>query len=162
MSEFSSFSPKPLSLLLKECLTPIIRKQGFVNADLVLQWDALIGQPLATHTRPLKLQWRKGAKDEAAQATLLIEVSSAFALEAQLSAELLKERINACYGWNCVAKITWKQGFVEKKPPRCVQATPPASQEERAVLHDHLKTMPDTPLRTALEKLGLQVLRANV
>lgn len=138
-----------------------LAKQGFAGSDVIASWPEIVGEPLATHSQPLRMEWpkrRKGQDPERADpATLVVRVESAFALDLQQSAPLLIERVNARYGWACVSKIVLRQGPVKRvtarvEPPR--EPDPAVRREVEALVAG----VEDEGLKAALARFGCAVI----
>ncbi|MGJ3265076.1 MAG: DUF721 domain-containing protein [Salinarimonas sp.] len=151
---------RPLAELVEGAMSEALARQGFASADIVSAWPDIAGEPLATHSQPVKLDWPKRARPEPEAppppATLVVRVESAFALDAQHLAPLLIERINALYGWACVGRIVLKQGPVRRPPPRRPPPRPLAREEEAAIA-GATGAVDDDALRDALARLGRAV-----
>jgi hypothetical protein len=149
---------RALAHFVPEAMGEALAKQGFAGGEIVLRWGEIAGPELARRTRPLKLQWprRRGdAKDNPVRepAVLLVQVESAFALDLQMQAPALMERINRYFGWRCVGSIKLKQGPVGER--RAVPAPDPVlSPEQEAQLQGRLAGIEDERLSDALARLG--------
>jgi hypothetical protein len=132
-------------------------KRGFGEAQLVTQWEAVIGPELADKLSPERLSFARGERRDG---TLRLRVGSAFALEAQHLEPVLIERINSFFGYGAVARIVLIQG-----PPLCAAPRPsaprPLAPEEQRALAAQVATVPDESLRQALVRLGAAVLGAR-
>lgn len=135
--------------------------RGFAVARLLTHWAEIAGADIATLCRPVRISYGKGGLG--ANLTLLTTGAAAPMLQMQLSA--LREKVNACYGYNAIARITLTQtaptGFSEGQaqfaPPPAAQPDRPAPEiRQRAtrVAHD----VQDDDLRAALESLATNVL----
>jgi len=116
-------APKPLADLVGPTLGPALAARGFAAVDIVANWPDFVGERLAAFTQPLKVDWPRRPKGEAADApsapaSLVVRVESAFALDLQHLAPLVVERINAHYGWRCVGRLVLKQGAVRRGAAR--------------------------------------------
>jgi hypothetical protein len=132
--------------------------RGLSEATLIADWPAIAGERLARHVRPIELKWppRPAKRDPdapAASATLVLRVESAFALEAQHSASVIVDRVNAHLGWRCVDRIAFRQGplppLSEKRP-----SAPPPSDAAQAAARDAAARIEDDGLREAVTRLG--------
>ena len=125
-------------------------KRGFGEAQLVTQWEAVIGAELAEKLSPERLTFPRG---ERRNGTLRLRVVSAFATEAQHLEPVLIERINAFFGYGAVARLVFIQG-----PPLNAAPAPPRlrklSAEEQRALDARVAGVADPELRTALVRLG--------
>ena len=106
---------KRLAEFMPGLIAEALAARGLVEASLIADWPAIVGEALARHARPIELQWppRAAKRDPDTPnlpATLVLRVESAFALEAQHSASVIAARVNAHLGWRCVDKIVFRQG----------------------------------------------------
>jgi hypothetical protein len=128
-------------------------KRGFGEAQLVTQWEAVIGAELAEKLSPERLTFPRG---ERRNGTLRLRVASAFATEAQHLEPVLIERINAFFGYGAIARLALIQG-----PPLTATPTPPrlrqlGADEQRAI-DARVAGVADPELRAALARLGSAV-----
>ena len=161
-SFFKPRSARPFSDLLGSTLADALKARGFATADIIGHWPDIVGARLAEQSQPIKIQWpvrpKTGTPDTAPQpATLILRVESAFALEVEMGAAQIVERINAVFGWRCIGKLRLKQGPVvhpeRRERPGMPELAPAAAQK----LTEDLKGIEDSGLREALERLGRQV-----
>ncbi len=135
--------------------------RGFVVTRLLTHWAEIAGPEIATRCRPVKVSYGKGGMG--ATLTLLTTGAAGPMLQMQLPA--LRDKVNACYGYNAVARICLTQtaatGFAEGQ----AQFTPAPTGKSRAPLPEAKakaaelsRNVQDTTLREALERLALNVL----
>ena len=55
---------KPLRELLGKLVGDAFARQGFASAELVTRWNDIVGQEIAAHSEPNKLQWPRGGHRE--------------------------------------------------------------------------------------------------
>lgn len=153
---------RPLADLIGATLDPLMARQGFGAADVILNWEDIAGERLAAVTEPLRMQWPTRAPlrspDAAVQpATLVLRVEGAFALEVQHLIPVLCERVNAHLGWRCIGRIALRQGPIERKPgPRRVALPIDAAALREA--ESSARGIENDDLRRALTRLGSRVL----
>jgi len=132
---------------------PALGKRGFGEAQLVTQWDAVIGAELAAKMVPERLNFARG---ERKGGTLRLRVAPGFALEAQHLEPVLIERINAFFGYGAVARLAFTQG-----PLPAVPAAAPSQRKlepaEQQALDARVAGIADPELRAALTRLGTAV-----
>jgi hypothetical protein len=132
-------------------------KRGFGEAQLVTQWEAVIGPELAAKLSPDRITFARG---ERRAGTLRLRVDSGFALEAQHLEPMIIERINGFFGYGAIARIALVQG-----PPRHAAraAAPPRAldREEQRALEERVATVADPMLREALARLGAAVIASR-
>ncbi len=135
--------------------------RGFAVARLLTHWAEVAGADLAAISRPVKVGYTR----EGMGATLTLLVAPAHAPMVEMRKERLRERVNAVYGYNAIARIhitqTAATGFAEGQAdfshaPRAdgPRPLPEPGPEARAVAHD----VADDGLRRALEQLAQNVL----
>jgi hypothetical protein len=128
-------------------------KRGFGEAQLVTQWEAVIGPELAQKLSPERLTFPRG---ERRNGTLRLRVASAFATEAQHLEPVLIERINAFFGYGAVARLALVQGPSLNAAPAMPPLRKLTPAEEHA-LDARVAGISDPELRAALLRLGSAV-----
>lgn len=113
--------------------------RGFAVARLLTHWPEIAGEPLARLTRPVRISHSRGGFG----ATLTLLTSGASAPMVEMALPQLRERVNACYGYNAVQRIALTQtaasGFAEGQatftpaPSRPAAPDPQAQQKARDV-----------------------------
>ena len=133
---------------------PALRKRGFVQAKLITEWPAIVGDMLAQETVPQKLIFERGNRGDG---ILYLRVNSGFAIELQHIAPQLIERINGFFGYRAVANLRLQQGPVlAPRRPRKINLKQLAEADE-AQLQLKLRRIEDASLRDALAFLGRAV-----
>ena len=149
---------KPLAELIDDCIAPVLAAQGFAGRAIVSLWPEIVGERLASRSRPLKIDWprRRPAPGEAAEpATMVVRVEGAFALEMQQLGPIVVERVNTHLGWRAVGKLVLKQGPVA--PPPSPKPVPPLDADAAAAIDRQVAAVTDEGLREALARLGRAV-----
>lgn len=149
------------SSLLGERIRSAGEKRGFAVARLLTHWSEIAGEDLARFTRPVKV----GYSRDGFGATLTLLTTSAQAPMVQMQLPKLRERVNACYGYAAISRISLTQtapgGFAEGQadfghaPPAQPRAPDPALCGEATAA---AKGVQDDGLRAALESLTLNFL----
>jgi hypothetical protein len=143
---------RSLAELTTGLLSDSFKKQGFASAELVTRWPEIVGQEIAIHAEPLKIQWpRQADPEEREPATLILRVEGPAALEIQHLAGVIVERVNRFFGWQAIGKIGLRQAPLsqpKKKPLRRID--PEAAARVAATLPE----IDDDDLRQALARLG--------
>jgi len=129
-------------------------KYGFGEAQLVTQWEAVIGAELAAKLAPDRLSFSRG---ERRNGTLRLRVASAFAIEAQHLEPVIIERINGFFGYSAVGRIVLVHGPMPQPAPAAPRLRPLDSREKQA-LDQRLEAIADPDLRAALGRLGAAVI----
>jgi len=134
-------------------------KRGFAVARLLTRWNEVVGPDLARFSRPVRVGYRR--EGFGATLTLLVDGASAPLVQMQLPA--IRERVNACYGYNAIARIVLTQTAPEGLSDDAGSATaepvrPPPDPATQARARDVACVVQDEGLRRALEALGENVL----
>jgi hypothetical protein len=147
-----------LSRHFREITRAAFARHGFAQADVVANWDAIVGSDLAAVSAPERIKWPQGAGEEAQKqgGTLVIRAAPGRALELQYEASRIISRINSFFGYGAVAslKVIQAHGLPQGRP-----APPPLP--EKPVCEQELATLEDGPLKAALERLGRAVAGAS-
>jgi hypothetical protein len=129
-------------------------KQGLGEAQLVAQWEAIMGAELAAETLPLKLSFPSSARRHG---TLRLRVTPAAALRVQHREPQILERINGFFGYNAVSRLALRQAPLPNPAP-APPALRPLEPGESETLSERLAQLPDSPIKSALYRLGAAIL----
>lgn len=148
--------PERAANLLSARIRSASEKRGFAVTRLLTHWAEIAGDEIAAAARPVEISYGRGFG-----ATLTLLCPGARAPIVEMQKETLRERVNACYGYNAIACIRITQtsatGFADAPAAfeHAPRTTPPEVAEKagRAV-----GGVSDTGLRDALETLGRHVL----
>ncbi len=137
------YGPRPVGALVPGLVRPAFRKRAPATAQVLADWEAIVGPALAGVTTPRKLF----------SGTLAIACAGPVAMELQhLSAEVMA-RINGHLGRVAVTRLR----FIQDVPPPLPPLAPPRPQAVAAAQRA-VASLPAGPLRDALESLGRVVL----
>lgn len=139
--------------------------RGFAVARLLTHWPEVVGPELAAQTRPVKITHGKGFG-----ATLTLLVPGVRALQINMQLEQIRQRVNACYGFNAVARIALTQtaptgfaateGFAEAQAgfagPR--RGPPAPNPAETAQAERIAQDFNDPQLAAAMRQMALNIL----
>lgn len=152
---------EPAAGLVKDRIRAAGESRGFAVARLVTHWAEVVGAEIAAHARPVKIGYGR----EGIGATLTLLVDGPMAPMIDMSRERIREKVNACYGYNAISRILLTQtaatGFAEGQAsftPAPKPAKPAPTPEVRAQAHQAAAGLADDALRTALEELGRNIL----
>lgn len=134
--------------------------RGFSVSRLLTHWEDIMGPDIADISVPVHVRY--GRQGLGATLTLLTTGANAPILEMQK--ERIREKANACYGYNAISKVSITQtapsGFNEgqvafrpKKKTQTVDRTPTTDAAKRLV-----GDVDDDSLKQALERLGQNIL----
>jgi hypothetical protein len=147
---------KSLGNTVSKVAAPILGRRGFGEAQVILEWPAVVGQDLARDTLPVKLSFGRG---ERVDGTLHLRVAAGAALAIQHLEPLIIERINTFFGYKAVGRLAIRQGPLPRRnEPKAPPPPRPLSEAESQALQGRLQTVNDPGLREALERLGRAVI----
>lgn len=138
------YGPRPLGALMPGLVRAAFRKRAPATAQVIADWEAIVGPALAAVTTPRRL----------AAGTLAIACSGPIALELQHLAPALMERINAQLGRTAVERLRFVQDPYSPAPA----AAPPPPHAEGKAVERAVAGVPEGKLRDALLALGRAVL----
>ncbi len=146
--------------LMKDSVRAAGESRGFAVARLLTHWPEVAGEEMARKTRPVKIGYGKGGMG----ATLTLLVKAAEAPMVQMALPVLKERVNAVYGYAAISHIHLTQtaatGFAEGQAefapaPKAARQPDPTVQAKARETADGIA---DPGLRSALEQLAQNIL----
>ncbi|WP_207099947.1 DUF721 domain-containing protein [Paracoccus shandongensis] len=99
--------------LLADRVQKAAEGRGFAVARLLTHWPEIAGPQLAAMTRPVRISHTRGGFG----ATLTLLTTGPVAPLVEMQLPQLRDRVNACYGYNAVQRIVLTQtaasGFAE-------------------------------------------------
>ncbi len=140
------YGPRPLGALMPPLTRPVLRKLHPGAAQVMAEWENLVGPGLASRTTPRALD----------RGTLTIACAGPVAMELSMLAPQVMARINAGLGRAVVQRLKFIQAAVPRPAPR---PAPPPSRPLPADVAQKLAAMPEGPLRDALANLAQGVYR---
>lgn len=139
--------------------------RGFAVSRVLTHWAEIAGADLATLCQPVEVSYGRGGFG----ATLSVLTTGAQAPMLDMQKEKLRERVNAAYGYNAIARVRITQtapvGFSDgqatfrMKPSEPKQTAPDRAAQDDA--RDVARDVTNTDLRQALEQLGQNVFSAD-
>ena len=152
---------KRAATLVQSRIRTASESRGFAVSRLLTHWAETVGEDIARIARPVEITYGRGFG-----ATLTLLTSGAQAPMLEMRKEVIRERVNACYGYAAISRVrltqTAPRGFSEGQatfsaaPPKPRKETVPAEIAERAA--SAVTGVTDDGLRNALEELGGRVL----
>jgi hypothetical protein len=153
---------KPLAEFTSGLISEALAARGLGEASLIADWPAIVGKTFARHARPIELQWppraaKRDPETPTRPATLVLRVEGAFALEAQHSASVIVERVNAHLGWRCVDRIAFRQGPLPPLKEKRRLAPVPSDAAEAAA-RAAAAAIENEDLRDSVARLGARAI----
>lgn len=146
--------------MIGQSMAPALAAKGFAGRELIGNWPDIVGERLASRSRPIRIDWpkRPGQDGERSYpATLVVMVESAFAPELQHAAPLLMARINAHLGWSAVGKVVLKQGPVAQVKRARAEPPKPLPVAKLAEVAAAAERISEPALKDAVTRLGLAI-----
>jgi hypothetical protein len=149
---------RPIAAALAPALAKPAAKRGFREARLLAEWPAVVGEQLASRTRPERLDRRGGVP------TLRLLVAPGWATEVQHMAPRITQRINQYFGQAMVERLALRQGPIPPRKPSRVPPRQPSPardipDEQLARLEADCAQVADPELGAILRRLGETLLR---
>ena len=138
----------------------MISAGDLVGADIILNWQEIVGKELASFCNPLKTKYNP--KED--HRTLYIEVpGGGFALEIQHKEQYILDKINSYIGYQAVHKLNIAQNmnmqikpFTEKRITKDIEQK--LTSEEKTYLKNISEEIKDEKLREILINIGQNVI----
>jgi hypothetical protein len=153
---------EPAAGLLQDSIRKAGETRGFAVTRLLTHWAEIVGEDLATCTRPVKVGYGR----EGMGGTLSVLTTGPMAPMVEMQKDTIRARVNACYGYNAVSRVmivqTAATGFAEGQAtfdpaPKRKAPTPP-DPAVTAAARQQADGVADDGLRQALETLARNVL----
>ncbi len=145
-------------------LTQRIRKagesRGFAVSRVLTHWAEIVGDATAAIAKPVEVSYARGGMG----ATLTVLTTGAQAPMLEMQREKLREKVNAVYGYNAIARVRITQtaptGFAEGQAQftPAPKKAPVIDEQTCARAAEVTSDVSDTNLRAALETLARNVL----
>ncbi len=149
-------------MLVEREIRDVGESRGFAVSKLLTHWAEIAGDGLADRTRPVDVRYGRSGLG----ATLTVLTTGAEAPMVEMAKEKLRERVNACYGYNAISRIRITQsaptGFADGRvdfdhaPRPSAPIGPDQADMDRAA--QTAAPVTDPELRAALENLGARIL----
>jgi len=153
-------SARRVSSLVERDMRRLGEKRGFSETKLLTHWEEIVGSETAAICRPVKVGFPRGGFG----AVLTVLTTGAQAPMLNMQLPRIVEKVNACYGYNAISRITLTQtaptgfadGQAEFTPQR--KSKPAPSAEAKAQDRRQTADVGDTGLRDSLERLAANII----
>ncbi|MBO5442244.1 MAG: DUF721 domain-containing protein [Alphaproteobacteria bacterium] len=153
---------------ISQAMLPLVKQvlgqKGFVEIDVLSNWDSIVGEELAQFSFPQKIDFKRGERNNG---TLNLSVpTGAFAVEIQHREKFIIEKINTYFGYNAVSKLKIIQNndiSVDdiKEINQRKQHKTLVTAEEQNYINDLAEDLNNPALKEILIKLGQSVFDNN-
>lgn len=150
------------SNLLNQRIRRASESRGFSETRLLTHWPEVVGEDTAAIARPVNVSFGRGGIG----ATLTLLTTGANAPMLEMQKDRIRERVNAVYGYNAIARVKITQtaptGFAEGQAQFSYgvtpKKTPPPDPKVTAAAREYAEDVMDEGLKGALEALAKNVL----
>ncbi|HEY0112761.1 MAG TPA: DciA family protein [Allosphingosinicella sp.] len=126
------------------------RRFGFVQSSIVSRWNEIVGERYAAVSSPESIRFPPGKRSEG---VLNLVVEGAHAPMMQHVVPVIMERVNRFFGYQAVARVSFRQGLVQLSRAKA-RTAPPSLRPIPSELGDSLREIADPELRACLESLA--------
>lgn len=148
--------------MARKTVDRIAGKYGFAEADVLLNWSAIVGEALSGACQPVKVSY---SRERTLGATLIVQANSARAPEVEMKGPSIIERVNQYYGYRAIRrlKVTQSTGLGHAPglaEPRADFTGPDAgpTPEERRRAAEMAEDIRTPGLREQIARMGANVL----
>ena len=97
------YGPNEIGNSLMNVIKGFGKKYGFINSDILTDWEKIAGPDLAAKISPVKLSFPMGQRNNG---TLYVKIkNSSFSSVIQYQFPTVIDRVNTYFGYNAVSKI---------------------------------------------------------
>ncbi len=138
----------------------LLGKHGFIEIDIIKNWNKIVGEDIAQNSLPQKIDFKKDSRENG---TLYLMTSSgAFALEISHRQNLIVEKINTYFGYKAInqIKIIQTGEFLSQDPVKSadIEKKTLVSKCEQTYIDTITSSIKDTELKNRLASLAKSVL----
>ena len=148
---------------ISDIITPItqniIGKQAFVEIEIILNWEKIVGRSLSDFSLPQKTVFKKNERNNG---KLYIEVASgSFALEIKHKERIILDKINTYLGYNAISELAIIQNLnlnfsrINKDIQQLKKTL--VSQNEEIYIKDIVNGLDNEELKKTLVSLGINI-----
>ena len=151
------------STLVEQKIRAVGESRGFAITRLLTHWSDIVGTQVSNISIPVKVSFaQKGFG-----ATLVILTTGAQAQILEMQLPVIREKVNACYGYNAIARIRitqtapigFSKGQLQFKTKEITKAEPAPCPEIATKIVAIAETIKDDKLRAALSDFGKNILK---
>lgn len=152
-----------MSVVVGSFARKILGKKAFAEADIIRNWEYIVGEELAKLTVPLRIDFKK---DDRKDGVLHIEVAGgALALELQQQSKMIKDKVNVFFGYEAINRIKIVQNLqlVKNKSflPSDNLEKKLVTKDEENYIKQQLEGISNQELSTRLEEIGRSLVISN-
>ena len=140
---------KAIKKVIPAILKPALDKRGFVQAQMILDWEKIVGTQIAQYSIPERITYYKSAWKKG---TLVLAVTPGWAPIITHGLQQIIDRINSYFGYEAISRLQIKQTlYTKRQAPLKVETIP--SDETNMTGVEEFPDIDDLGLRQALANL---------
>ena len=151
--------PRQLSHLVKQVARQSVGKDWELYAALLDHWQEIVGDDYARVTTPVKVLFPHQPNEARRRnGTLTVRLPKGLAMEFTYKAEQIRQRINAYFGYDAIAKIAFDPVFGIGGRKKAKTAPDPV---EAAKIAEQAESMDSADLKAALQSFGQALVNSD-
>lgn len=143
------------SRLTTALLSPALRRQGFVQTEIITRWHHIVGRDVADCVVPIKITFPRASRNGG---TLLVRCESSYAPTLQLRIPKIIESVNSYYGYLAIVNVQIQQGPLPRKKYHPSSKPLVPSKIVKRQVGSLVGQTKSEDLRQALQTLGEQMM----
>ncbi len=144
-----------LTRQVRQAAAPFLIERGFSNADILENWQDILGADLSRGIAPIRLTF---PKNSGRGGTLHVKsAGGAFAVVCSHQKERIISRINAYFGYTAVSDLKIVQGLLKLPKPKMTPIKKSLSKKQQAALEEKTALIDDPDLKALTVAIGQAV-----
>ena len=146
------YKPRTLADAVDKVARQSAGRDWGLYANLLDHWAEIVGAEYARVSTPVKIAFPFQPNEaQRKNGVLTIRLPKGLAMEFSFKADLIRQRVNAYFGYEAFARLTLDAAFL---PPPVVKTEKKADPEALCAMKEKASTVENDELREALEKFG--------
>ncbi len=146
------YKPRTLADAVDKVARQSAGKDWGLYANLLGHWAEIVGTEYARITTPVKISFPYQPNEpQRKNGVLTIRLPKGLAMEFSFKADLIRQRVNAYFGYEAFARLALDSAFLPPSPVRSEKKADPTALN---AIKKQVKAVESDELREALEKFG--------
>ncbi|WMT87865.1 DciA family protein [Pelagibacterium sp. 26DY04] len=147
-----------LSDVIDGMLDPALRRRGFANRELIVNWASIVAAPWDRATLPDKLVWPRKDRPDPEGAVLYLRCLESHKVMLPHEAPAIAMAINRYFGYLLIRSVRLSLNPLSLPQAPAGPARRELSAQAKGRITEQTRDIEDPELRAALEKLGRGIL----
>lgn len=140
---------KAIKKVIPSIIKPAFNKRGFAQAQIILDWEKIVGPHIAQYGIPERISYYKAATSKG---TLVLAVTPGWAPIINHGKQQIMDRINSYFGYEAVNRLQLKQTlYIKPRPSDQMMPNEKGAMDDTPL--EDLTDITDPDLRQALAQL---------